>query len=135
MPWMQNAPHAGFSTTGGKTWLPVTATHLPLAVDAQADSPESTLNRIRAFLQWRKDSPSLRLGNLQIIETPDPVLAFRRGHGDQTVTCIFNCSDQDAQISADLAGSGQLIGEISHNAVIRDGSMILKPYGYGLLAG
>lgn len=135
MPWMQSAPHAGFSTTGGKTWLPVTTAHLPLAVDAQADNPESTLTRVRALLKWRKDTPALRLGDLQMIETPDPILAFRRIHGDQTVTCIFNCSDQGARISADLAGNGQIFGDISHNAVIRDGMITLKPYGYGLLAG
>jgi len=113
----------------------VAVTHLSLAVDSQADNPESTLNRIRAFLRWRKDSPALRLGDLEIIETPDPILAFRRIHGEESVICIFNCSDQEARVPAGLAGQGKIFGDISHNVVIADGSMVLKPYGYGLLAG
>ncbi|MGZ9097266.1 MAG: alpha-glucosidase [Micavibrio sp.] len=135
MPWMQNAPHAGFSTTAGKTWLPVATSHLPLTVDMQTEDSLSTLNKIRALLHWRKNSPALRLGDLEMIETPDPILAFRRIYDGQSIICVFNCSDAPARLATAIAGTGQIFSDASHNAAIENGTIILSPYGYCLLAG
>ena len=59
MPWSGGLPNAGFST--GKPWLPVSASHLPLAVDQQAADERSVLNVTRAFLNWRRERHPLRL--------------------------------------------------------------------------
>ncbi len=135
MPWMQNAPHAGFSTSPVKTWLPVSTTHLPLAVDVQMDDPESTLSKTTAFLHWRKNSTALRLGAVEVIEAPDPILAFRRTHEGQSIICVFNCSETSVSIAIDKIGTGHIFNDVSHNARIENGIMTLAPFGYCLMAG
>lgn len=135
MPWVKGAPHAGFSTAL-KTWLPVSTEHLTLAVDAQMEDPGSFLKRFKILLQWRKENAVLRLGDLALIEAPAPVLAYRRTYEGKTVVCVFNCSDLPAEISEEgLTGGLEPVRDISHNAEIRNGTIVLKPYGYCIFAG
>src|SRR3546814_6292602 len=74
MPWITDAPNAGFST--GRPWLPIPPKHRLLAVDRQEQDPDSVLNAYRHFLAWRKGRPSLIRGAYVARETPDPVFAF-----------------------------------------------------------
>lgn len=88
MPWASGRPHGGFSEA--RPWLPMPPGHLDLAVDRQDADPDSTLHAVRRFLTWRRQQPELRFGDLTWIDAPEPLLAFTRSHGGQSLLCLFN---------------------------------------------
>ena len=96
MPWRADAPHAGFSD--GRPWLPVDDRHVPLAVDRQDEDPVSPLHFTRRFLAWRKDRRPLVDGEVRFLDTEEPVLAFERTSGSETILCVFNLGPQPADI-------------------------------------
>ena len=88
LPWDRNEPNAGFSTA--EPWLPIPASHLPLAVASQERDPASPLAHARRFLAWRRRQPALRLGAITFHDTAEPLLAFTRHHPEQSLLCLFN---------------------------------------------
>jgi alpha-glucosidase len=60
--------------------------HAALSVAAQERDPGSTLGFARAMLNARKTHASLRNADLELLEAPLPMLAFRRGE----ILCVFN---------------------------------------------
>ncbi|HEY8189466.1 MAG TPA: alpha-amylase family glycosyl hydrolase, partial [Micavibrio sp.] len=131
MPWIKGAQHAGFSTAL-KTWLPVSPQHLALAADAQREEPDSILRRMIALLAWRRENRDIITGSFELIETPDPILAFRRRHGNRQMTFIFNCSETEVCFSLQGLGAGPLLAPLSNNLAVEGEKIILKPYGFGL---
>ncbi|GAB2802619.1 alpha-glucosidase family protein [Dyella kyungheensis] len=129
MPW-NGGINAGFSV--GDPWLPVPAEHRALAVTLQDATPDSTLNGFRRFMAWRKTQPALRWGDIQFIDTPEPVLAFTRMHGEDTLLVAFNLSK--APVELPLARPGKLTPinghGLSQGAVTPDG---LSLPGHGAL--
>lgn len=102
MPWISEAPNAGFSTA--EPWLPVDPRHAALAVDKQEKDPRSTLNTVRSFLDFRRRHKALRLGSIEFQDTPEPVLAFRRAHGGESLVCAFNLSGENAEVQVQRRG-------------------------------
>jgi alpha-glucosidase len=94
MPWTD--AHAG-GFTSATPWLPVPEAHRAISVAAQEADPASVLNRVRAFLAWRRQQPALVTGDLRFLPTPEPVLAFVREAvgGSAAVLVAFNLSAQD----------------------------------------
>ena len=86
MPWMHDGAGAGFSQA--EPWLPVEKAHELMAVETQADDPDSVLNFFKELINLRKASPALRYGNLEFIDAPEGLLAFTRSHGDETALCV-----------------------------------------------
>ncbi len=95
MPW-SDAEHAGFSEA--TPWLPVPAEHRSLAVSRQQVDPHSALAGFRNFMHWRKSQPALRWGDIQFIETAEPILAFTRRFEGETLLAVFNLSDQSMDV-------------------------------------
>jgi alpha-glucosidase len=89
MPWDEAAPNLGF--TAGVPWLPLGPAHKPLAVSRQENDPHSPLNYVRKLVGLRKYGP-LRLGTIEPLDAPAPVLAFERAHAGERVRCVFNMS-------------------------------------------
>ena len=134
IPWMQNAPHAGFSTTLEKTWLPICDPHLRLAVDTQNEDEDSVLNFYRAFLKWRKDNPAVMYGDFTLIDTDNDILAYTRKHGDDEILCLMN-TDMFAQsfVLENKLSSFTALDPISYGTK-KDGEIIsFQPYGYAFL--
>jgi alpha-glucosidase len=94
MPW-SDAVHGGF--TDSAPWLPVPAAHLAHSVSAQDADPDSTLNAVRTFLRWRKRQPALVQGDIRFLEAREPVLAFTRSDGAQSLLVVFNLSGMPAE--------------------------------------
>lgn len=90
MPWQSKAVNAGFS--GEKPWLPVDGRHGALAVDEQDADPESVLNYTRRFLILRRGLEPLKTGEIDFLDTPEPVLAFVRRSETSALLCVFNLS-------------------------------------------
>ena len=120
IPWKSAAPNAGFSQA--KPWLPVPPQHQALAVDIQEEDEGSALQAARKFMGWRKQHPALVHGNISLLPTSDPVLAFERADENARVLCVFNLSNKEASQSiADgwrpAAGHG-FVSRIDGNRVI-----------------
>jgi alpha-glucosidase len=108
MPWVGAAPNGGFSTAA-ETWLPTDPAHLPLAVAAQEADPHSILNFTREVLALRKTQPALQLGEAEVLEAPEGVLAFVRTLGRERVLCLFEMAGQPARFDhPDLYGAAAL---------------------------
>lgn len=94
MPWDNTPTKAGF-TTASQTWLPLPDAHIPLCVAAQETDSHSVLSFTRQFLKQRKTMPALISGDIRFVDTAnESILVFTRTADHQTVTCIFNLSDQ-----------------------------------------
>lgn len=89
-PWDADAPFAGFSTS--RPWLPVDPRHVPLAAAAQARDARSFLAFAQAAIAFRRQSPALRRGALEFLDTPDEILAFSRTCPEGVLLCVFNMS-------------------------------------------
>ncbi|WP_095012049.1 alpha-glucosidase [Tsuneonella mangrovi] len=94
IPWHTQQANAGFSTV--EPWLPVDPAHPAYAVDRQEADPHSILSQTRRFIAFRKAHEELRLGDIEFLEAPEPILVFRRvmPGRDRTLLCLFNLSDQ-----------------------------------------
>ena len=68
---------------------------------AQDGDPASTLNFYRAALRARRADPALGDGPMSWLDTPEGVLAFRRGAG---FACVVNYTDDVVDLPAELAG-------------------------------
>jgi len=125
IPWNEGV-NAGFSV--GEPWLPVPAEHRALAVALQDAEPHSALNGFRAFMAWRKSQPALRWGDIHFIDTDEPVLAFTRRHGDDTVLAAFNLSHEAVEASlpgvtaaTPINGHGLAHGDLSNGRLTLPG--------------
>jgi alpha-glucosidase len=94
MPW-SHATHGGF--TDSAPWLPVPDAHRAHSVAAQDIDPDSTLNAVRTFLRWRKRQPALLHGDIRFLDAREPVLAFTRTDGAQSLLVVFNLSPRPAE--------------------------------------
>jgi alpha-glucosidase len=88
MVWIQDAPNGGFSKADN-TWLPVKAPQIARAADTQETDKNSVLNFYREMLTLRRARVDLQLGRSTFIDTPEPLLAFKRG---ENTLCVFNLS-------------------------------------------
>lgn len=133
MPWSSNVVQAGFSTAK-KTWLPISPTHMLLAVDTQTGQPESVLEQIKTFLAWRRETPAMRLGTFKFLELPDPLIGFVRQYEGQTFTSIYNASTENARIKQEQLGGVQKMLDISHHATQHNDALVLEPFGYAIFS-
>ena len=100
MPWDGTAPHLGFTT--GTPWLPLGSAHAALSVAAQAADPASVRRwpAARTLLAARRGSAALRLGDLDLVEAPLPLIAFiRQAEGEEKPICVFNLGREPARAS------------------------------------
>jgi len=115
MPWQAGAPQAGFSSAD-RTWLKRDPAHAALAVDQQAESPQSTLSYTRQLLALRRHLGAVVAGDITLLDTPDEVLAFVRGGGEDAVLCAFNLGETVCEWTAPAEFAGALV-LASENAV------------------
>jgi alpha-glucosidase len=126
MPWDAGAPNLGFST--GSPWLPVSPAHKPLAVSEQQTDKTSTLAFTRQFLKARKASAALRLGEIEFLDAPAPILAFVRAYGSERVLCAFNMDGAAHEFSAAPFRAGAQIRIGLGETAIAGGALTLGPY-------
>ncbi len=96
-PWLHDEDNAGFSEQ--KPWLPVPRVHYDKSVDLQEKNHNSVLNSYRHFSLWRKQHPAILWGDINFIETKEPLLAFTRHYQGQTLLICFNLCYQPLEIS------------------------------------
>ncbi|MGD8430663.1 MAG: alpha-amylase family glycosyl hydrolase, partial [Ectothiorhodospiraceae bacterium] len=124
IPWTADAANAGFSAAA--PWLPVDPTHITKAVDAQERDPASTLNRVRAFLNWRRSEPVMRGGaDFRLLDTADGVVAGVRSLGGEKMLCAFNMGSRTSSIELP-AGNWESVPVGGFHA-LRSGSLLTLP--------
>ena len=127
MPWEQaDSPHAGFSDV--KPWLPVDDAHKQQSVAVQTNDSNSILNAYREFMAWRKSQTVLLEGDIEFIETPEPVLAFYRTLGAQKMLCMFNLSSQQTAINMPTSIVKEYNELSHHSAKLSQDTLTLEPY-------
>jgi len=129
MPWSDANVQAGFSH--GMPWLPVPEEHRLRAVAQQESDPQSVLNGFRCFMRWRKSQPALRWGDIQFLDTAEPVLAFTRRLKDDALLVVFNLADGSVAIDLPPLG-GELTAVEGHGllqATLKGGRLQLPAHG------
>ncbi len=92
LPWSGSAPPFGF---GASTWLPQPRSWASLTAEAQEDDPASMLSLYRSAIRLRR---ALGDGPLEWLDSPEGVLAFRRGEH----TCVVNLSAQTLPLEGEV---------------------------------
>ena len=123
MPWDSQQQHCGFSAA--TPWLPIPPEHQGLAVDRQERDPESSLNAARRWLHWRRQQPTLLVGDLKVEQADDNLLVIRREHPEQSLLAAFNFSDRPQQLAC---AQPPLYADATSD------SALLAPYGYRISA-
>ena len=131
MPWIAGANQAGF-TQAATSWLPIPKCHAALAIDRQEQDRDSTLACYRRLIAWRKQHPALRVGELEMIALPEPVVAWRRRYRGDCVTAFFNLSDQPVSVERNDLATFKAACELGFVTVPKDGALQLPPYGVSL---
>ena len=129
MPWRADSRNAGFSRA--EPWLPVDPAHQRLAIDRQDVDERSILNRARRFIRVRRENPALRLGDISFLEQPEPLLAFTRTFGAQTLLCIFNLGGETRR--AALPGGDFRRLDDGFEAKLDGETLLLPPFGGAIL--
>ncbi|MEY8876156.1 MAG: alpha-glucosidase [Leptothrix sp. (in: b-proteobacteria)] len=137
LPWVAADGQGGFTT--GEPWLPVSATQLPLAVDAQQADPAAVLHGARALLAWRRAEPLLREGEIRFLDSGSAVvMMFERTLADperptappQRLRLAFNLSDQPVTLAlpADWADAKTQAAPIG-GADLASAALSFAPFG------
>ncbi|MEL6324815.1 MAG: alpha-amylase family glycosyl hydrolase, partial [Pseudomonadota bacterium] len=133
-PWQKTAPHAGFSSFNGDTWLPIDARHVPLAVDQQDDDPASVLYYVRRMLALRRSAPALSRGDITFLDTPDMLVAFERSIDGARWLCVHNLSAETVDWVPDTMAGQVLLSTYPDHADAGDARelpQIIRPFeGY-----
>lgn len=125
MPWRAEAANAGFSSA--EPWLPVDPRHARLAVDRQNPDGLSLLNKTRRFIRFRRESAALRLGGIDFVNAPEPVLAFVRRHEEERLFCAFNLGDTPVKIALPPGARGSV--DYGLPATISGDELTMAPFG------
>jgi len=125
LPWSAGKG-AGF-TTAAESWLPIPAAHEASSIADQTGRPDSMLSFVRGWLAWRKRQPAMT-GGVQFLDLADDLLVFRRSTEGQSLTCLFNLSDDEVVYPSDGLGDRvafDLGGRVAGSDVVLPGSAAL----------
>jgi alpha-glucosidase len=128
MPWSAEADQAGF-TAGPAPWLPVPESHRARAVERQHADKDSVLNGWRRFMAWRKRHPALVIGDLRLIDVPEPLVAFERTTAGERLLAVFNLSDRTVGLPQGLLRPGWRLLDGHGFEPMAPGAPRLPPYG------
>jgi len=133
MPWSSQSPQAGFS--GAKPWLPVPPDHLQFAVDRQEEDPDSVLQMFRRFIGWRRAHPALIRGKIELVQSPESILAFERSFEGERLLCVFNFSNDKAV--QEIPTGWKAIEGHGFKSMFEQERLHLPPFGawFGTLTG
>jgi alpha-glucosidase len=126
MPWDEGEAPNGF--TSGKPWLPVKQPQSLLNVAGQNADENSTLSFYRKVISFRRQHDVLVEGSMEFIKTGEPVLAFRRVLGEQSMLCVFNLSPDPVRITID--GNAPEPLPLSEGVAMSRTRLGLAPNGY-----
>jgi alpha-glucosidase len=134
-PWTSDEPHGW----GPDAWLPFPPEAATRAADGQRDDPGSVLHLYHRLLAARRASPALQLGDLELLDAPAGVLAWRRRHPradgtvDERTTAVSFLADPVAiplQGEVEVASDGVGEGGPFSGELRPDSAVLLRGPGY-----
>jgi alpha-glucosidase len=132
MVWDAEQTAAGFSDTD-KTWLPVKAPQAERSVAQQAAGNDSTLQKWRTLIAFRKSQPALIDGKTTFADLPEPLLAFTRTRPESgdVLACVYNLSPEPQRLRV---SGGTQIGPSAQADRLGD-ELSLGPNGFAYFEG
>jgi len=100
-PWQDSQVNAGFSEA--KPWLPMSPDHIAKSVNKQESAADSILNSYRHFNAWRKSQPAILYGDIKMLASEEPILAFVRTYQQEQLVICFNLSEHAQSVNLDLS--------------------------------
>jgi alpha-glucosidase len=97
IPWSGQRPPYGFSAGHARTWLPQPDDWAALTVEAQQNTPDSTLSLYKKALRLRRSLPALGDGTLTWREMAPNTLTFDRA---PDFTCMVNLGNEPVPLPA-----------------------------------
>jgi alpha-glucosidase len=76
----------------------------------------------------------MTLGDIEFLDTPEPVLAFVRRWEEEAVACIFNLSGEPRFIDLPAVAGGALHPLRAGDADLRGGSLGVAPWSSAFVA-
>jgi alpha-glucosidase len=98
-----------------------------MSAETQEANPDSMLAFSRRMIALRKASLALTRGATSLIETPEPVLAFTRTEGEETVLCVFNMSEGSVSFSDPRLPAAHLLEPSTGDATLSGETLSLGP--------
>jgi alpha-glucosidase len=84
-------------------------------------------------LQWRKQQPALISENMELLDTPEPILGIQRSSQEQKLVALFNLSPKP--IHLDLSPWGNLVNANERDFFVRQYENTIELSGYGVFFG
>ena len=98
VPWDATAASGWTCVGGATTWLPLPPEAAARSREALVRDPDSILHLYRRMLDLRRSTPALRVGDQEILDAPEGVIAFRRVAGRQSVTVLINLTEGEVDV-------------------------------------
>jgi alpha-glucosidase len=129
MPWTDAEAHGGFSQA--EPWLPVSAAHLPLCVEAQEADARALVHHYRRAIAARRRHPALSKGTQRGMRAHGDVLTFTRAHGEEAIFCAFNLGDVPMRVALPAGDWEILEGGREGAPEVRMGAEAAMPHAWG----
>jgi alpha-glucosidase len=109
VPWT-TAPDHGW---GDDPWLPFPPDAADRSVEAERADPGSILHLYRRLLAARRGSPALQVGDIEPLDVPDGILAWRRtaGADQRTIAISFRPDAVDLDLVGEVVVASDGVGE------------------------
>ena len=80
-------------------------------------------------MAWRKTQAVMITGDIEFIQTAEPILAFYRTLNNEKMLCVFNLSAQQATLSLPVAITKAYDTLSHHNATLSNNQLIMNGFG------
>jgi len=134
MQWNASS-NAGFSTTSGKTWLPIPPTYKTVNVDAEESNPDSMFSWYKALIHLKKTNPAFAHGDDVMLDTTNSkVLSWmRKAPGAPAVIVSLNFTAEPQTVHLSVPGGAAKVATLLKTPGAADPASIqqiqLGPYG------
>jgi alpha-glucosidase len=99
MPWSGTTTPFGFAPAGTTPWLPMPADWAGFTVEDERGNPGSMSAFYRRALAFRRTQPAFGGADLEWLDAPEGVLAFRRGDGSTgPLHCAVNAGPLEVEL-------------------------------------
>ncbi|WP_455682311.1 alpha-glucosidase [Thomasclavelia sp.] len=126
-PWSDET-FGGFSKV--TPWLKMNDNYHMINVKKQFNDAESVFSFYQKMIKLRQESiysDLLIYGDIEPLEAPEQVIAYKRRLGIQEINCYYNFSDQEIEIKISKQGAYPIFNNLKE-VEIKENTLILKAY-------